>query len=153
MSPAETPMQFLTSAALLPVLVSLLSFLKNYLFIYLFVCLFVCLFFIMCIWVHCHYLKTHQERASDPITDGGEPPCGCWETNSGPLEEQPVLLMAESSLQAPCPFLEVSMSISLVADDELSHLHMHITQHSNVLSWCLHTLYHHGNLNYVWSGT
>jgi len=30
----------------------------------------------------------HQKRASDPITDGCEPPCGCWELNSGPLEEQ-----------------------------------------------------------------
>jgi len=31
---------------------------------------------------------THQKRASDLITDGCEPPCGCWELNSGPLEEQ-----------------------------------------------------------------
>jgi hypothetical protein len=23
----------------------------------------------------------------DPITDGCEPPCGCWQWNSGPLEE------------------------------------------------------------------
>jgi hypothetical protein len=38
-------------------------------------------------------------RALDPITDGCEPPCGCWELNSGPLEEQSVLLTAESSLQ------------------------------------------------------
>ena len=29
---------------------------------------------------------------SDPIADGCEPPCGCWELNSGPLEEQSVLL-------------------------------------------------------------
>ena len=29
----------------------------------------------------------------DPITDG------CWELNSGPLEEQSVLLIAEPSLQ------------------------------------------------------
>ena len=29
-------------------------------------------------------------EASDPVTDGGEPPCG-WELSSGPLEEQPVL--------------------------------------------------------------
>jgi hypothetical protein len=28
-----------------------------------------------------------------------EPPCGCWESNPGPLEEQPVLLTAEPSLQ------------------------------------------------------
>jgi len=34
----------------------------------------------------------HQKRASDPITDASEPPCGCWELNSGPLEEQSVLL-------------------------------------------------------------
>jgi hypothetical protein len=41
--------------------------------------------------------KTYQKRASDPITDGWEPPCGCWELNSGPLEEQLVLLPAEPS--------------------------------------------------------
>ena len=31
-----------------------------------------------------------QKRAPDAITDGCEPPCGCWELNSGPLEEQAV---------------------------------------------------------------
>jgi hypothetical protein len=44
-------------------------------------------------------LQTHQKRASDPITDGCEPSCGCWELNAGPLEEQTVLLTAEPSLQ------------------------------------------------------
>ena len=39
--------------------------------------------------------------ALDPITDGYEPLCGCWELNSGPLEEQPVLLTAEPSFQPP----------------------------------------------------
>ena len=29
--------------------------------------------------------QTHQKKALDPITDGCEPPCGCWELNSGPL--------------------------------------------------------------------
>jgi hypothetical protein len=48
--------------------------------------------------VHCHRLQTHQERASDLITDGWEPPCGCWELNSELLEEQSVLLTAELSL-------------------------------------------------------
>jgi hypothetical protein len=43
--------------------------------------------------------RQHQKRASDPITDGCEPPCGCWELNPGPLEEQSVLLTAEPSLQ------------------------------------------------------
>jgi hypothetical protein len=31
--------------------------------------------------------------------DGCEPPCGCWDLNSGPPEEQSVLLTAEPSLQ------------------------------------------------------
>ena len=36
-----------------------------------------------------------QKRAPDLITDGCEPPCGCWELNSGPLEEQVMLLTTE----------------------------------------------------------
>ena len=48
-----------------------------------------------------------QKRASDPITDGCEPPCGCWELNSGPLEEQAMLLTSEPSLQ---PHISVSYS-------------------------------------------
>ena len=42
---------------------------------------------------------THQKRISDSIMDGCEPPRGCWELNSGPLEEQSVLLTSEPSLQ------------------------------------------------------
>jgi hypothetical protein len=50
---------------------------------------------------HTHFrcLQTHQKKASGTITDGCEPPCGYWELNSGPLEEQSVLLTAEPSLQ------------------------------------------------------
>jgi hypothetical protein len=55
--------------------------------------------FISYMWVHCCSLQTYQQRALDPITDGCEPPCGCWELNLGPLEEQSVLLTAEPSLQ------------------------------------------------------
>jgi hypothetical protein len=44
--------------------------------------------------------QTLQKRASDPITDGCEPPCGCWELNSGHSEEQSVLLTAEPFLQS-----------------------------------------------------
>ncbi|EGW02432.1 E3 ubiquitin-protein ligase NEDD4 [Cricetulus griseus] len=47
-----------------------------------------------------------QKRAQDLIRDGCEPPCGCWELNSGPLEEQSVLLTSESSLQPPKPEYE-----------------------------------------------
>jgi len=32
-------------------------------------------------------------------------PCGCWELNSGPLEEQSELLTAEPSLQSKIQFL------------------------------------------------
>ena len=38
-------------------------------------------------------------RTPDLIADGCEPLRGCWELNSGPLEEQPVLLTTEPSLQ------------------------------------------------------
>ena len=49
--------------------------------------------------VHWHSLQTHQKRASDLITDGCEPPCDCWDLNSGPLEEQSAFLTTEPSLQ------------------------------------------------------
>ena len=49
-------------------------------------------------------MSVGQKRAPDLITDGCEPPCGCWELNSGPLEEQTMLLTTESSLQ-PIPLL------------------------------------------------
>ena len=45
-------------------------------------------------------MPAQQKRPLGPITDGCELPCGCWELNPGPLEEQPVLLTAELSLQS-----------------------------------------------------
>ena len=61
----------------------------------------------------CNYtvavFRQHQKRASDLITDGCEPPCGCWDLNSGPLEEQSVLLTPEPSLQPVTSFLYVSV--------------------------------------------
>ena len=44
-------------------------------------------------------MSADQKRAPDLITDGCEPPCGCRELNSGPLEEQAVLLTTEPSLE------------------------------------------------------
>lgn len=48
-------------------------------------------------------VHTGQKRVSDPsrpgVTEGCELPCGCWELNPGPLQEQPVLLATEPSLQ------------------------------------------------------
>jgi hypothetical protein len=60
-------------------------------------------------------MPAHHEKAPDPsgwrdglvgeITDCSEPPHGCWELNSGPLEEQPVLLTSEPSQEAQVLFL------------------------------------------------
>ena len=36
-----------------------------------------------------------QKRAPDLITGGCQLPYGCWDLNSGALEEQPVLLTSE----------------------------------------------------------
>ena len=41
-----------------------------------------------------HQYSTHQMKASNPATGGCEPPCGCWELNLGPLEEQLVVFPA-----------------------------------------------------------
>jgi hypothetical protein len=68
--------------------------------------------FILCIRVH-SCLQTHQKRASDPITDGCEPPCGCWELNSGALEKQSVLLTTELFLQPSLSFFNrVSLTLT-----------------------------------------
>lgn len=40
-----------------------------------------------------------QKRASDFIINGCKFPCGCWELNLGPLDEQTVLSTAGPSLQ------------------------------------------------------
>ena len=51
-------------------------------------------------------MPAHQKRAPDLSTDGCESPCGCRELNSEPLEEQPVILTPEPSLQPNFRFFE-----------------------------------------------
>jgi hypothetical protein len=64
-----------------------------------------CRFFVVFRFIYYVYsvlpvcMPAGQKRAPDLIIDGCEPPCGCWELNSGPLEKQPVLLIFEPSLQ------------------------------------------------------
>jgi hypothetical protein len=65
-------------------------FLKKKLFIY---------YILLYVNIHCSCLQTPQKRASDLIADGCETPCGCWDLNSRPSEEQSVLFTAEPSLQ------------------------------------------------------
>jgi hypothetical protein len=63
------------------------------------------LFLENCLFSVCEYtvavFKTPEEGIKS-ITDGCElwVRCGCWELNSGPLEEQSVLLAIEPFLQA-----------------------------------------------------
>jgi hypothetical protein len=64
------------------------------------------------IWVHSRYLQTHQKRASDHIIDCCEPPCGCWELNSGPLEEQTVLSISKPSF---CDSLWLTVTHSYIS--------------------------------------
>jgi len=56
--------------------------------------------FILCMLSTVSLSLDNQKRTLDSIRDGCEPPCGCWELNSGPLEEQPVLLTTEPILQS-----------------------------------------------------
>jgi hypothetical protein len=59
-------------------------------------------FFNIYLFIICKYtvaVLDTPEEASDFVTDGYEPPCGCWDLNSGPLEEQSALLTPEPSHQ------------------------------------------------------
>lgn len=53
-----------------------------------------------------HVCNAHREgvgASRTRVIDGYELPGGGWESNPGPLEQQPVFLNVESSLQ-PCDF-------------------------------------------------
>ena len=67
-------------------------FLKRFYLFYVYDC-FVCMFI-------CTSEETIRSHGTTVI-DSCEPPCGCWELNSWPLEEQPVLLTSEPFLQLP----------------------------------------------------
>ena len=71
-------------------------------------------FFLKCIYfmfmsVLAACTPTYHKKASELILDSYKPPCGCWELNSAPLEEQSVLLIArgiyvynrETEMQVP----------------------------------------------------
>ena len=58
-----------------------------------FVCLCVCELFVCLVPVEA------IRSLGTGVTDSCEQPCGCWELNLGPLEEQEMLLTTEPSLQ------------------------------------------------------
>ena len=57
---------------------------------------FVCVYF-----VHMGTLSECSSALQDRASDSCELPCGCWELNLGPSEEQWVLLTTEPALQPP----------------------------------------------------
>jgi hypothetical protein len=72
-----------------------------YYFYFIFMCLSV-----LSACVHAYHMGTVPTEAREGIwsfgtgvTDGCEPPCECWELNLSLLDEQPVLLTTEPSLQ------------------------------------------------------
>jgi hypothetical protein len=78
-----------------------------------------CFIFIFIHKYHCSCFQTHQKKASDLITGDCEPPCGCWDLNSGLLEEQSVFLPADISPARPlgfwCPPVNIFLLCLLVA--------------------------------------
>ena len=66
--------------------------------------------FVYYVWVPCSCFQTLQNRASDLIADGCEPPCGCWDFELRTSEEQSVLLTAEPSLQPEGGVLKLGVS-------------------------------------------
>jgi hypothetical protein len=69
-------------------------------FFYFLLIFFIFILWTLVIWLHI-YLCEGIRLPETGVTDSCELPCGCWELYLGPLEEQPVLLTAEPSLQAP----------------------------------------------------
>lgn len=51
------------------------------------------------------HMPTCQKSALNPISDAYDPPYGCWEWNSGLLQEQPVASAFNSI--SPAPFVIV----------------------------------------------
>ena len=64
--------------------------------------------------IFCLYV-CRPEKGTRLITDGCEPPCGCWEMNSGPLEEQAMLLTTEPSFQPFHSFLNIYFYVYVYA--------------------------------------
>jgi hypothetical protein len=58
-------------------------------------------------------LVPKEARRGTGVTDNCGPPCRSWELNQGPLEEQPVLLSAEPSLQLLGLTAELSLALGL----------------------------------------
>jgi hypothetical protein len=59
---------------------------------------FLCVSVSACVYMEHTVLQSPEKGIGFPGWYGCEPPCGCWELNPGPLQEQQVLLTAETPL-------------------------------------------------------
>jgi hypothetical protein len=73
--------------------------------------------------VNLHLLLGIEFRTSAPSVGRVvcEPPCGCWDLNSGPLKAQSVLLPAEPSHQPAGLFLITANSLAPASQHQFSH--------------------------------
>lgn len=73
--------------------------------------MFACIYNLYITYVQCSQKPKEDIRFYEiGITDDQKPPCGCYESDQGPLQEQPALLAAEPSLQ-PQPRPPVSETL------------------------------------------
>ena len=69
------------------------------------VCMYACMYVCTPKFMHVHHIHESSEARRSSrcpgagVTDGSEPPRGCWELNMSPLGEQLVLLTTEPSPQ------------------------------------------------------
>ncbi|CAO2602305.1 hypothetical protein LEMLEM_LOCUS11148 [Lemmus lemmus] len=80
-------------------------------------------------------IRIRPEDGTRSHYDGCEPPCGCWELNSGPLEKQPVLLTTESFLQPPKRGI-LYLSLPAACRSECGSLHRFSSTMSACVSPC-----------------
>lgn len=94
-------------------------FLKDLLILF-YVCKYFCLQGYLCT-TRVHLLWRPEEgvrSCGTGVTDSCEPPCGCWESNSSPLQKQSVLLMS-SHLASPS---SVTVAVTTVLWSYKTHL-------------------------------
>ena len=63
------------------------------------------------------------------VADSCEPPCGGWDLNPGPLEEQPVILTTEPPPQSQAYMLKMAISLSGFASSCLLRVVFHCLSH------------------------
>ena len=87
----------------------------------------------------CSCRQTSIQMASDLITDGCELPCGCWNLNSGPLEEQSgrqfrcqLFLIAEPSPQCKVEFIVLRIKCEVLFHFLMFHCYKGLSKRMSI---------------------